>query len=749
MTFPEADPVISFPERARLAFGKGRVVLAAAAGIAGLACCVTSLTIVTLSLPFLKAASTAATGGAEGLSRTLDGDYGGALSVLALATIGFAGVGIVLILLVGRSSMEYRAQWQVARRAHDVLREAIDALPAGVVVYDDEERLLTFNSVAAAVTPSLQRPDSVGRTYEELVRETARQLEAAGKGPQPVEEWLERFRGKQTRRTRQALDGRWFDWSERRTPSGRTVGLRVDVTEIKNHEQALEHARAEYQSLVDSLSDVVFELDLRSGDFTFASAAAADFFGMPPARLIGRPFLDYVAPQYHPLMKDLARRLLKQPSAVDEAEFIMKAAGGTMRHVEVRGRKTVDEHGRETIAGVIRDVEERVQLGDRLAQETARLRSIVESSGALIVLLDRDLRVAMVNSGFTALTGIAATDAVGRPLPEVMTCPFDPGVLVDCRQGPPGRPEPIRFAVRLNDPQGRRRLIALTATPVADTDGRVGSIVLLGFDDTERHDAEQALHDVERFATVGEMAGTMAHEISQPLQVINIACASARDELTEAAEHDGAPDGGYILSKLERIAQQVECASRIIGDLRTFVRGSANRQPLPFDPASAVESAINLTAYGLRQAGMKLSKSLGGDLPPVIGEPGRLEQVLVNLLNNARDAGGRTIHISSGVINRNERAFIQIVVEDDGAGIPADVLPYLFVAFITTKARDKGTGLGLRICRRIVEEMEGEISASNRTNGGARFEILLPAAPSESYRGGMASPAGFEPALPP
>src|SRR5262249_57310695 len=95
---------------------------------------------------------------------------------------------------------------------------------------------------------------------------------------------------------------------------------------------------------------------------------------------------------------------------------------------------------------------------------------------------------------------------------------------------------------------------------------------------------------------------------------------------------------------------------------------------------------------------------------------------------SARCAGGtpaRRLADHSGV---NGQPFVRLAVEDNGPGIPAEILPRLFVTFVTTKPRGKGTGLGLRICRRIVEEMGGSISAANAPQGGARFEILLPAA---------------------
>ena len=257
----------------------------------------------------------------------------------------------------------------------------------------------------------------------------------------------------------------------------------------------------------------------------------------------------------------------------------------------------------------------------------------------------------------------------------------------------------------------------------------VRQIVFLGVDDTERREAEQALFAAERLTTVGEMAATVAHELSQPLQVIDLACTIARDELSDAVERGSAVDPDFMATKLDRIGHQVERATRIVGDLRDFVRGASTRDgAAPFHIAEAVQGAVDLTAHGLRQQQATLSASFADDLPPVVGHVGKLEQVLVNLINNARDAGGRTISVAASAVEREGRPLVRIAVEDSGPGIAPDVMSRLFVGFVTTKARGKGTGLGLRICRRIVEEMDGSISASNRAEGGACFEILLPAA---------------------
>ena len=914
-------------------------------------------------------------------------DYGWALLVLTLSTVGFVSAGLVLILLVGRASMEHQRQWQAAgeardllqetidslsagvvvydqnerlvlfnaaamastpvlkrsgiigisytdlaretaklsgefgaplentaeewiarfrskgrwimrqavgerwfewsekltssgqtvglrvdvtdlknreleiERTRDLLQETIDALPAGVVFYDKDERLVMFNKAAAAITPGLARPGAIGMTYAELCYARVRNGEATEaeviEGP---ESWIRRFRSKESRHLRKTTKNRWIEWLEKETPSGGTVGLRVDVTDLKNQELEIERARADYQSLVDSLSDMVYALDSK-GVFTFASAAAIDLLEMPAAKVVGKRFADFLnaedlerasaAARAHlrstdeavrhinlrfkradgsirhmecryrrppggpgqvvaavGVMRDVTERveltaqLERQMAEIEHAraeyqalldsmgDVVLKVdprsnrivfanaaaadrwglqmvgadafdhiaaedrqsvratirgnlaggkpelvqfhyrvvtAGGEKRHVEANCRKVWGEDGKSLIVAIVRDIEERVQLERRLADEMGNLRSIVESIGAGVMLTDRDLKVTVVNREVLNIHGVTEEYLLGRPVTETVGTALDMDVYRQWLAGE--QVHPVRYTRSLVDASGRHRVFSMTASPILDSSGVVRQIAFLGVDETERREAEHALFAAERLTTVGEMAATVAHELSQPLQVIDLACHTAQDELADATERGGAVDPAFVATKLERIGHQVERAARIVGDLRAFMRGaSAGDDAVPFRGADAVRGAIDLTTHGLRQQQTTLSASLPADLPAVLGHVGRLEQVLVNLINNARDAGGHSISIAASAVERDGRPLVRIAVEDSGPGIAPDVMSRLFVAFVTTKARGKGTGLGLRICRRIVEEMGGEISATNRAGGGACFEILLPAA---------------------
>ncbi|WP_395708784.1 PAS domain S-box protein [Reyranella sp.] len=662
-------------------------------------------------------------------------DYESRLLTLLVSTLGFVSAGIVLILLVGHMALKFHAQWREATAARaksedtlQLLQETIESLPAGIVVYGADDKLMLFNSTAASISPVLDQPDAIGKTYEELARDSGRMMAERGEavsadnGP---EAWIARFNRKGSL-LRRAVGERWFEWSERRTAGGRTVGLRADVTALKTHELEAERLRIEFETLVASLSDMVFKFELLSGKLTFASASARDLFGWPPEHLLVGRAIDLVVPEDHEALIELTREMLRAgENTVHQVRFRIRTADGSIKHVESRFRRMPGAV--PTVVGALRDVEMQTQLAERLEAERARLRSIVESSGALVVVTDRELGIVLANSGFAELIGVPVDQAVGRKLPEVLRLPRDNPAMKQWLDSTfVGRNLPAtQFATRHKDPAGVRRTLGITVKPAVDKDGRVSQFVFVGVDDTVRRDAEQALFVAERLAVIGEMSAAIAHEVAQPLQVINLACHSALDELEGI---DGkAPDLAFVRTRLDRIGEQVERGTKIVGDLRNFVHGLTDAAAEPFDPAESVRFAAGLTEHALRESDVKLSLALDGPLPKVLGQARKLEQVFVNLINNARDSGGTEVEVQAVVERQADgRDFVRLSVLDNGPGISPAVLNRLFEAFVTTKERGKGTGLGLRVCRRIVDEMGGTISGANRPEGGARFDVFLP-----------------------
>jgi C4-dicarboxylate-specific signal transduction histidine kinase len=247
-----------------------------------------------------------------------------------------------------------------------------------------------------------------------------------------------------------------------------------------------------------------------------------------------------------------------------------------------------------------------------------------------------------------------------------------------------------------------------------------------------------------KLVTLGEMSSGIAHELSQPLNVIRMAAQNALVEASpekamagsgEAEDDLGIepmPDGefrDFAATKLQRIIDQVDRAAAIIARMRIFSRTS-REGPAPFDVRKACDGASAILSQGFRRAGIALQKDLGEEPVPALGNFHVLEQVLANLLTNAREAvrDGRSpgnevkIAVRRGTGNR-----ILIQVSDNGPGVPAAIRDRIFEPFFTTKAVGEGTGLGLAMAYGLVRDMGGTLSLLP-DGPGATFQIDLPGA---------------------
>jgi len=256
--------------------------------------------------------------------------------------------------------------------------------------------------------------------------------------------------------------------------------------------------------------------------------------------------------------------------------------------------------------------------------------------------------------------------------------------------------------------------------------------VLIGLDNTPRRRQEAKIIHMSKLATLGEVATGMAHELNQPLNVIRLAAENALARSAIDAE-----EAGYIRSKLERIVAQVERASGVINHMRIFGR-RGDQSEKEHDPWMAVEGALSILRKQLETGGITIKLRGRCGLCQINCEQALLEQVIMNLLVNARDAivarlvanGGKRdsgwIEISLQTEACADGTVIALLsVSDNGGGIPQNVFPRLFEPFFTTKPAGKGTGLGLSVSYGIIRDLGGQLSAANGADG-ATFQINLP-----------------------
>ena len=267
-------------------------------------------------------------------------------------------------------------------------------------------------------------------------------------------------------------------------------------------------------------------------------------------------------------------------------------------------------------------------------------------------------------------------------------------------------------------------------------DGRLAQMVIATDITTRRLAEEQAAAQAERaqtasrLITMGEMASSVAHELNQPLTAINNYCNGmvSRVKAGQINQDD-------LLVALEKTARQAQRAGQIIQRIRAFVKRSEPNRTLS-DVSAMVDEAVELTDIGLRRFNVRLTHQVAEHLPPLLVDPILIEQVLVNLLKNAAESIAQahrppeqrlvTLRVDSAMAEG--KPVIEFSVSDTGLGIAPDVMERLYEAFYTTKA--EGLGIGLGLCRTIVESHQGRMTAENLYNGddvaGCRFSFWLP-----------------------
>lgn len=359
----------------------------------------------------------------------------------------------------------------------------------------------------------------------------------------------------------------------------------------------------------------------------------------------------------------------------------------------------------------------------RLEAARAELERLLAGLPALIFLRevapDGSSRRVYIGGDIERVTGLTQAEAARRTSVGNLAHMLKDNLAAVVRSGA------ATWQWEMASPDGTRRRMWTHARVLERRPGDGAEVVGYVLDITAQREAEARAIAAARMASLGEMATGLAHELRQSLQSISLAAEIAQFALR-------GNDAAKAEERLERIVEHTQRASELIEQLRRFARGAdggVRIEPVPL--AEAVQTALTLSRGVLLEASIRVDLALGHPAPTVRGQSVLLEQVLMNLLLNARDAlasrpvgAPRRIRIEAAPAPEGR---VRLTVADTGGGIAPEVAGRLFEPFVTTKGPDKGTGLGLSICHGLLKGMGGSIEADNDTEG-AVFTITLQAA---------------------
>lgn len=379
---------------------------------------------------------------------------------------------------------------------------------------------------------------------------------------------------------------------------------------------------------------------------------------------------------------------------------------------------------------------ERTGAAAREASERQVLAAIVDTPSAMTAVVDRHGKVVHANSLFRRLLGTGTDGAVAEALYNPALEGVEPLLMFINGKAPTAE---VDLGLLQPGDQTRRLRFSLSRQSLPDSGE---SVILVGHDETLRHQAERAIALSGKLVTLGEITTGIAHELSQPLNVIRMA---AQNALAEAEPEPLAATGGdedaeepmpamsdrefrdFATGKLNRIVAQVDRAAVVISRMRIFSR-STRDGPQSFDLRDACLGAIALMAQPYRTAGIALNEELGEEPLMMAGHQPLIEQVLVAVLGNARDAlsdavrGDRAVDVSA---QRGADGHLRVRISDNGPGVPEAIRERIFEPFFTTKPEGQGTGLGLAVAYGILRDAGGSL-VLEAGGPGATFRIDLP-----------------------
>jgi PAS domain S-box-containing protein len=392
-------------------------------------------------------------------------------------------------------------------------------------------------------------------------------------------------------------------------------------------------------------------------------------------------------------------------------------------------------NGEDRIVGAIehlKDVTERKRAEEALRASESKYRELVQNANSIILRMDTRGRITFFNEFAQRFFGyteeeILGRNVVGTIVPETDTSGRDLAAMIeDIARHPENYATTENENTRRN---GERVWVAWANKPVFDDHGRITEILCIGNDITERNLLEKQLLQSQKMEAIGTLAGGVAHDFNNLLQAIQ-----GYAELLQF-DKDREERGYHELQEILRAARR---GGELTQQLLTFSRKLESRKR-PFDLNQGVHQVMKLLERTLPKM-INIKVELAEDLNVINGDPAQMEQVLMNLALNAKDAMAEagTLLIQTRNVRLDEEFsrthasatpgdYVLLTVSDTGRGMDQETLEHIFEPFFTTKGRAQGTGLGLAIVYGIVKSHEGYIICSSEPGGGTTFTIYLPA----------------------
>lgn len=586
--------------------------------------------------------------------------------------------------------------------------------------------------------------DFVGRSFEEVKGLGYWSIFHPDDIPQLLHPWQEMMaskRGGEVQGRIRRADGeyRWnmFRANPLLDPDGNILkwyGVNSDIEDRKRAEDALRAAETALRASERNLSIIIDSLPVLAwvarpdGSADFVNRRWAEYAGVEPDRILGWGFLDF----YHPDDVDGMVVTWKDCLATKDEMGLkgrIRRFDGEYRWFYFAGRKITDANGVVRWVGVNVDFEDLQRAEDALKASEHRLKLIIDTIPAMSWSSTADGAVDFWSKSLLDFCGISFEDVAGEGYAHIFH-PEDLEASLACWERVRKAKRGEEIDARLRRADGEYRWFTLRQNPLLDANGEVVKWygALIEIEDRKRAEEELRLNQSElarvaRVITLGELAVSIAHEVNQPLMAIVTNAGTCVRWLDETQ---------FDAAQARRAAERVVRDGHRAGDIIASIRALASKSPARMEPTDlheAIREVLLVLNGEFRRRGVAARFEATSDPLVVLGDRTQLQQVVLNMVMNGVEAmaetetGRRRLTIRSAA---GDDGFARISVSDTGSGLSSAPTDRIFEAFFSTKP--DGMGMGLSICRSIVETHGGAISASNNPLRGSTFSFSVPMA---------------------
>jgi PAS domain S-box-containing protein len=463
----------------------------------------------------------------------------------------------------------------------------------------------------------------------------------------------------------------------------------------------------------------------REGKILGLNLCAARMLGMERSHITGSSFANFVSAETKPILNGFLKKIFESKSR-EFCQLILSINGNMPVYVHIVG--ITHENENSCHVNVV-DITELKLAEQSIMISQEKYRTLLNASPEGILLVDLKGIITEVSEiGLELFSVNSRNDIIGKDLYRYVPSKEKRSLrtLIEKTMNE-GLVQNMGILLKKNNHS--LFFSEMSSTLIQDQNGIPVSYMIIIRDISQRKKTETKQFHADRMASLGEMASGIAHEINQPLNTISLALDNI---LYEASNNNESIKKDYLQLKSEKIFENITRIRNIIDHVRAFSKSDDDYILTGFDVNMSIKNAVSMISEQFNHLAIKLNLQLEENLPLIIGNTYKLEQVILNLLSNAKDAliekkssKSELYDMVAGIKTFYENQSIIIEISDNGTGIKEDDIDHIMLPFYTTKDSGKGTGLGLSISYQIIKEMNGTIEFSGNTLSGTIFKIVL------------------------